>query len=183
MNEEQSMSEEEKKAIESAKEYVENEEVLSISTFDIKRLLNLIEKQQKEIEELKKPKYIMNIETSEITQISNDFISKDKVLKALGYEEGSQAYKSMDSEEKVISLIRLVNAECNRLEDIEDKKVMLEEHNIENMRDKYWQKKIRDKIKELDDLNSKFSQRVINSKERYFTEMIQNILKELLEEK
>lgn len=43
--------------------------------------------------------------------------------------------------------------------------------------------KIRDKIKELDDLNSKFSQRVINSKERYFTEMIQNILKELLEEK
>lgn len=52
----------------------------------------------------------------------------------------------------------------------------------QDLKDSISKDTIRDKIKELDDLNSKFSQRVINSKERYFTEMIQNILKELLEE-
>jgi hypothetical protein len=42
--------------------------------------------------------------------------------------------------------------------------------------------KIKAKIEELKDLNSKFSQRVIKAKELYLTELVQNILKELLEE-
>ena len=42
-------------------------------------LLNLIEKQSKEIEELKKPKYIINFETNEITKLTNDFVSKNKI--------------------------------------------------------------------------------------------------------
>lgn len=55
--------------------------------------------------------------------------------------------------------------------------------NERNLLDSYISKdKIRTKIKELEDLNSKFSQRVIKSKEIYLTEMVQNILKELLEE-
>ena len=54
---------------ESAKEYQEVSE----------KILNLIEKQSKEIEELKKPKYVINCETNEITELTNDFVSKDKI--------------------------------------------------------------------------------------------------------
>jgi len=42
--------------------------------------------------------------------------------------------------------------------------------------------KVREKIEELNDLNSKFSQRVIKGKEFYLTELVQNILQELLQE-
>jgi len=51
----------------------------------IKYVLDLqdkIEKQQKEIEELKKPKYIVSFKNNEIekiTELKNDFISKDKI--------------------------------------------------------------------------------------------------------
>ena len=38
-----------------------------------------IEKQSKEIEELKKPKYVINCETNEIAELTNDFVSKDKI--------------------------------------------------------------------------------------------------------
>lgn len=44
-----------------------------------KRVKNLIEKQQKEIEELKKPKYIIDCKTNTITKLTNDFISKNKI--------------------------------------------------------------------------------------------------------
>lgn len=69
----------------------------------------------------------------------------------MGYEENDEEYKRIyKNEELILSLIRTINEECDRLEDIEDQKTMLEIHNIENMRDKYWEKKIRDKIKELE---------------------------------
>ena len=42
-------------------------------------LKKVIEKQQKEIEELKKPKYNINCKTNEITKLTNDFVSKDKI--------------------------------------------------------------------------------------------------------
>ena len=52
----------------------------------------------------------------------------------------------------------------------------------ERIRNKFVSKdKIKAKIEELDDLNSPFAQRVINGKEVYLTEMIQNILQSLLE--
>jgi hypothetical protein len=56
--------------------------------------------------------------------------------------------------------------------------------NIEKDRNKYYihKDKIKAKIKDLENLNSKFSQRVIKAKELYLTELVQNILKELLEE-
>lgn len=49
-----------------------------------------------------------------------------------------------------------------------------------NYCDKKWKEKIKDKIEELNDLNSEFSQRVIKSKECYLTELVQNILREFL---
>ncbi len=59
------MSEEEKKAIENLKEVVDlyNDECLITTDYDFKSIeiiLNLIEKQQKEIEELKKYKKVIN---------------------------------------------------------------------------------------------------------------------------
>ena len=45
----------------------------------LEKFTNIIEKKSKEIEELKKPKYIINFETNEITTLTNDFISKDKI--------------------------------------------------------------------------------------------------------
>ena len=42
---------------------------------------------------------------------------------------------------------------------------------------------IKAKIEELNDINSKFSQRVIKGKEIYITELVQNILKEIIEGK
>ena len=56
-----------------------NKYMLYVSYEDIGTLLNLIEKQSKEIEELKKPKYVINFETNEITKLTNDFVSKDKI--------------------------------------------------------------------------------------------------------
>ena len=82
------MSEEEKKALETVKEELQDQKeafkyyrgVLGLySNGKVETLLKLIDKLQKEIEELKKPKYIINCKTNEITKLSNDFISKDKI--------------------------------------------------------------------------------------------------------
>ena len=74
------MTDKEKKAIELLKQPID----FSLSYYykrenAIDTILNLIEKQQKEIEELKKPKYVINCETNEITKLTNDFVSKDKI--------------------------------------------------------------------------------------------------------
>lgn len=79
------MSDEEKKALERI-DYIQdfiiengqyNADVNDMEYFS--KILNLIEKQQKEIEELKKPKYVINCKTNEITKLTNDFVSKDKI--------------------------------------------------------------------------------------------------------
>ena len=58
----------------------EQDGYLSVGKFEaIKEAVNLIEKQSKEIEELKKPKYVINCKTNEITKLTNDFVSKDKI--------------------------------------------------------------------------------------------------------
>ena len=79
------LSDEEKKAMERI-DYIQdfiiengqyNADVGDMQYFS--RVLNLIEKQSKEIEELKKPKYVINCKTNEITKLTNDFVSKDKI--------------------------------------------------------------------------------------------------------
>ena len=136
----------------------------------IETLLELYHKKQEEIEALANGIRVLgtnpDITTEEIIKeftekpiskeymkkFKSSYISKDEVLKALGYEENDEEYKRIyNKEELILSLIRTINEECDRLEDIEDQKVMLEEHNIENMRDKYWQDKIRDKINEIEE--------------------------------
>ena len=78
------MTDEEKKALERI-DYIQdfiiengqyNADVNDIEYFS--RIKNLIEKQSKEIEELKKPRYVINCETNEITKLTNDFVSKDE---------------------------------------------------------------------------------------------------------
>lgn len=79
------LSDEEKKALERI-DYIQdfiiengqyNADVNDMEYFS--RIKNLIEKQSKEIEELKKPKYVINCKTNEITKLTNDFVSKDKI--------------------------------------------------------------------------------------------------------
>lgn len=91
------MTDEEKKAIENLKGtywYVGEEGLEE----NIKVVLNLVEKQSKEIEELKKPKYLLNAKTGEITTINNsEFISKDKIKAKI--EELEKAYEDSKNED------------------------------------------------------------------------------------
>ena len=87
------LSDEEKKAIEILGEFKKNgfhllnlkyESRVSTTKHienSIETILNLIEKQQKEIERLEARKYMLNAETGEISQIpiDNNYISKDKI--------------------------------------------------------------------------------------------------------
>ena len=57
----------------------ENEDTECYYTKVIDIVYNLVQKQSKEIEELKKPKYVINCKTNEITKLTNDFVSKDKI--------------------------------------------------------------------------------------------------------
>ncbi len=113
---------------------------------EIKELKLHIDLEDKANESLKRDiKSLLHIEPND------NFIRKDEVLKALGYEENDEEYKRIyNKEELILSLIRTINEECDRLEDIEDKKTMLEIHNIENQRDKYWKDKIKDILKKYE---------------------------------
>lgn len=73
------LSDEEREALEILELYFGENSALNITKY-VNIVLNLIKKQQKEIEELKKPKYLLNAKTGEITTINNsEFISKDKI--------------------------------------------------------------------------------------------------------
>ena len=109
-----------------------------------KEAKNLIEKQSKEIEELKKPKYVIDCETNEITKLTNDFVSKDKIKEILEIEE------KIDNE-KLLSLLQTIVDENARLEDIEDRKVQIEYNNVFNKGVKSVEDKIKAKIEEVKD--------------------------------
>lgn len=61
----------------------ESDDLLEYSVYinELGTIENLIEKQQKEIEELKSRKYVINAETQEIKEIpiDNNYINKDKI--------------------------------------------------------------------------------------------------------
>lgn len=73
------MNEEEKKAIELLEQYLNFGNKEGVLCKNLRTIYTIIEKQSKEIEELKKPKYIIDCETNEITMLVNEFISKDKI--------------------------------------------------------------------------------------------------------
>lgn len=126
------------------------------------------EKLKNEIEKLQQ-KTINYDKTLE--RLQKDTISKDKIREKLGIEEDM-------AEEQILSYIDILVSENNRLEDIEDKKVQVAVDNIEKKRDKYWKEKIREKIKELDNVEiDKISREEYNR-----IEYAMEILLELLEE-
>ena len=146
------LSDEEKKMLEIFKKEVEKEQneyeqVNEYTKFyynNHKFILNLIEKQSKEIEEFKKPKYVINCKTNEITKLTNDFVSKDKIKEILEIEE------KIDNE-KLLSLLQTIVDENARLEDIEDRKVQIEYNNVFNKGVKSVEDKIKAKIEEVKD--------------------------------
>ena len=144
---------EEKKAIDELKEEINKPVEVPEDKFNTfilyniesaKTILNLIKKQSKEIEELKKPKYVINCKTNEITKLTNDFVSKDKIKEILEIEE------KIDNE-KLLSLLQTIVDENARLEDIEDRKVQIEYNNVFNKGVKSVEDKIKTKIEEVKD--------------------------------
>lgn len=128
---------------------------------------NLIDKKQKQIEQLANGIRVLgtnpDITTEEIIKeftekpiteeymkkFKSSYISKDEVLKALGYEENDEEYERLyNKEDLILSLIRTINEECDRLEDIEDQKVEVAVAFIEEKRDKYWKDKIEKELLE-----------------------------------
>ena len=119
-----------------------------------KALLNLIEKQSKEIEELKN-----NIHLKEVYVLkTNDYIKgtnvedelcnknwQDKIKEILGIEE------DIDNE-KLLSLLQTIVDENARLEEIEDRKVQIEYNNVFNKGVKSVEDKIKAKIEEVQDI-------------------------------
>lgn len=91
------LSDEEREAIESLKNiaiYIEDNYTFSQQGIrnlreNLRIVLPVIEKQSKEIEELKKPKYVINCKTNEITKLTNDFVSKDKIKAKMKEKEWS----------------------------------------------------------------------------------------------
>ena len=111
--------------------------------------------------------------------IQNNYIGKDKVLKTLGYEENSEEYKKLKQDnEKLLAVIDTMYSEFCRLEDIEDQKVSVEIAFIEEKRDKSWQKKINDKIKEIGSETQYLLNDKGETKQRYAIRKLNELLEE-----
>lgn len=103
------MSEEEKKALKYMKEfqkdlYGASSKNLMASYLDT--IFNLINNQQKEIEELKQPKYLYNANTGEITKLENsNYISKDKIRELINKRNAGIGYTSLECIEDIEKLL------------------------------------------------------------------------------
>lgn len=98
--------------------------------------------------------------------LKENYIHKDKILDILGYEEDDEQRKNMTND-KILSLIETIFEECDRLEDIEDRKVQVEIQNIERKRDKYWKDKIKRILKKYEKTNVEDYQTII----RFYKEL------------
>ena len=141
------LSDEEKKAIEYLKiEYEklmkEDNILFPLYKSDAKRLIDIIEKQSKEIEELKTINQMQKYRIEVIDE--RELISKDIIKEILGIEE------NIDNE-KLLSLLQTIVDENARLEDIEDRKVQIEYNNVFNKGVKSVEDKIKAKIEEVKD--------------------------------
>ena len=83
------MSEEEKKVFKELEDFIDDNEIQNISVFTDEKIKNIIEKQQKEIEEYKKivecieefkrlKRPVMEL-VHEMNKFEDEFISKDKI--------------------------------------------------------------------------------------------------------
>ena len=163
------MSDEEKiltKKLRYCEQEYEQDGYLSVGKFEaIKEAVNLIEKQSKEIEEMKKQldldneceialnSKVMDLEKEieelkkyekyyeEMEEVNKKFIAVDKIKEILEIEE------KIDNE-KLLSLLQTIVDENARLEDIEDRKVQIEYNNVFNKGVKSVEDKIKAKIEE-----------------------------------
>ena len=120
----------------------EQDGYLSVGKFEaIEKAVNLIEKQSKEIEELKTINQMQKYRIEVIDE--RELISKDIIKEILGIEE------NIDNE-KLLSLLQTIVDENSRLEDIEDRKVQIEYNNVFNKGVKSVEDKIKAKIEELE---------------------------------
>ena len=79
----------------------------------------------------------------------------------------------------IIETLKTIMHECSRLENIEDKKIQVAVEFVEEKRDKHWEKKIKEKIKELEDNMILFT----NDKEKFNRyKYARNTLEKLLKE-
>ena len=141
------MSDEEKKNLLKKLQYCELEYqqdgYLSVGKFEaIKQAIEVIEKQSKEIEELKTINQMQKYRIEVID--GRELISKDIIKEILGIEE------NIDNE-KLLSLLQTIVDENARLEDIEDRKVQIEYNNVFNKGVKSVEDKIKAKIEEVKD--------------------------------
>ena len=121
----------------------EQDGYLSVGKFEaIEKAVNLIEKQSKEIEELKTINQMQKYRIEVIDE--RELISKDKIKEILGIEEDI-------NNEKLLSLLQTIVDENARLEDIEDRKVQIEYNNVFNKGVKSVEDKIKAKIEEVKD--------------------------------
>lgn len=168
----------------------------------LQEMLDLYNKQQKEIEQLANGIRVLgtnlDITTEEIIKeftekpiteeyikkFKSGYISKDEVLKAIGYEENDEEYERLKQDnEKLLAILDTLYSEVCRLEDIEDKKVEVAVNFIEERRDKYWQKKINNKIKELEKEKEKYKgDKGLRYSQVGFIQSGINVLNKLLEE-
>lgn len=110
-----------------------------------------IHKRDEEIKELKETIKCLH-------EPAENYISKDKVLKAMGYEENDEEYEKLkQDDEKLLSILDTMYSEFCRLEDIEDQKVEVAVDFIEKRRDKHWQDKIRKRLEKLKDKEQELS--------------------------
>lgn len=179
------MLNEEKKAIKMIEHIQECNTLIGYRVEDrtilAKALLNLIEKQQKETEELKNEimekeliidgmKEDRRIAVEEIKE--QYFISKDKIKEILEIEE------KIDNE-KLLSLLQTIVDENARLEDIEDRKVQIEYNNVFNKGVKSVEDKIKAKIEELDKMKSNGEYTILFNSDNVM-EVIKAVLQSLL---
>lgn len=83
------LSEEEKKAFKELEDFIDDNEIQNISVFTAEKIKNIIENQQKEIEELKKQNYEIvkelkpRVQIDDTEYIERNFISKDKIRRTI----------------------------------------------------------------------------------------------------
>ena len=127
---------------EEKKEYEELKSLLytgTISQYGKRKLIDMFEKQQKEIEELKTINQMQKYRIEVIDE--RELISKDKIKEILGIEEDI-------NNEKLLSLLQTIVDENARLEYVEDRKVQIEYNNVFNKGVKSVEDKIKAKIEE-----------------------------------
>ena len=163
------LSDEEKKEYEKLKSLLYTG---TISQYGKRKLIDMFEKQQKEIEELKKPKYLLNAKTGEITTINNsEFISKDKIKAKI---EEMKKQIDLDNECEIALNNRIMDLE-KEIEELKDESKEYQIGFAQGCYDKDldWKDKIKAKIDYL--LKQYDSENFINF------EMFIKVLQSLLE--